>query len=91
MRSSRERGGVGIPEVAAGGATTVARRQVRPQITCALQAAVTQRPGHDLAGASAQGHPQPELLRFTTDKAPKFVQFEHVAVLSGQKRVHEGG
>ena len=38
---------------------------------------------HDLAGSSAQGHPQPERLRLALHEAPKLVEFEHVALLSG--------
>ena len=86
-----EGGGVSIPEVAASSSTSVAFRQRSPQITGALLAPVTQGPGDDLAGAAAQGHPEPELAGFAAHKAPEFVEFEHVAVFSGQERVHEGG
>ena len=85
-----ERRGVGIPVVAAGGAPTVAQRQVRPQVARALQAAISQRPGHDLAGATAKRHPQPKRLCFAAHEAPKFIEFEHVALFARQQRVHEG-
>ena len=86
-----KRGGVGIPIVAAGRTMPVRFGQGSPQIARALQAAISQRPGHDLAGASAERHPQPQRMSFRTDEAPKFIEFEHVAFLAGQERVHEGG
>ena len=81
---------VSIPIVATGGTIPVALGQGSPQITGALQTAVTQRPADNLAGAAAQGHPEPELAGFAADETPEFVQFEHVAVFSGQERIHEG-
>ena len=84
-----ERGGVSIPVITAGGAVPVALGQRGPQVTGALQAPVTKGPAHDLAGASAQRHPQPERLRLAAHETPEFVQFEHVTVLAGQERVHE--
>ena len=91
MVSLWERGGVGIPEVAAGRTSTVARWQVCPQITGTLQAAVTQCPSDDLAGTTTKGHPQPQGVGFAAHEAPEFIEFEHVTALAGQERVHEGG
>ena len=87
MGAGRERRRVGFPEVAAGSASLVVGGQRRSQIICALQAAVSQRVSDDLAGAAAKRHPQPERLRFAADKAPEFIEFEHVARLAGQQRV----
>ena len=91
MRSRWKGGTVRGPEITAGGAATVGFGQRGPQLRRALFAAISQRPGHDLPGASAKGNPQPKRLRLGTDKAPEFIEFQHVAPLAGQERVYEGG
>ena len=82
---------VSLPEIAARGATPLAFGQCRVEVTRTLQTPVAERPSHDLARSPAQRHPEPKLAGFAADKAPEFIQFEHVAVLAGQQRVHEGG
>ena len=90
VRSRREGGG-GFPEVAARGVPPVILGQAGAQIAGALLAAVTQRLGDDLAGSSAEGHPQPERLDLALPEAPEFVECEHVTLLRGQERGGEGG
>ena len=85
-----ESGGIGVPVVAAGSTSPVALGQRGAQIIGTLLAAVAQRPAHDLAGSSTQRHPQPERLRLAAHVAPEFIQLQHVPVLGGQERVHEG-
>ena len=84
-----ERGGVSLPEVAAGGAAPVALGQGGTQIRRTLLAAVAEGLGDDLAGSSTQRHPEPKLASLAAHEAPKLVEFKHVAVFSGQERVHK--
>ena len=74
MRVSGKRRDVGIPVVAASAAVSVAWCQRGPQVAGALQASVAQGPADDLAGAATEGHPEPKLAGFATDKTPEFVR-----------------
>ena len=80
---------VGAPMIAARGTTPVRGWQAGPQVGRAPLAAVAQTPGYDLTRATAQGYPQPERLRFCLHETPEFIEFEHVAALAGQERVHK--
>ena len=91
MGSAWKRRGAGFPVVAAGCAILITLGQRRPQVTRTLQATVAQGVGHNLAGSSAKGHPQPERLGLGSYKAPEFIQFQPVALFARQQRVHEGG
>ena len=91
VRSGWKSGLVGAPKIAARGTTPPARRQGGAQVRCALFAAVPQTPSHDLAGSSTKSHPEPEGLGFGAHKAPEFIELKHVAAMTGQQRVHEGG
>ena len=81
---------VSIPEVAPRGAAAIIPGNGCLQVAGALQTSIPKRPAHDLARSSAKGYPQPELAGFAADKAPEFIEFKHIAVFSGQQRVHEG-
>ena len=91
MRARGKGRPVGFPQITAAGAAAVSFGQSRAQVRRTLFTAVAERPGHDLAGSSAKGYPQPERLRFAVYKAPEFVELEHVTFLAGQQRVRESG
>ena len=91
MRALGKGRSVRLPLIAAGGTAAVILGQGGSQVRRALCAAVPERPGDDLAGSAAKGHPQPERLRLALHEAPKLVEFEHVALLAGQERVRVSG
>ena len=74
MGFGRKRRGVGFPVVATGGAPAVILGQRGLKIAGTGQTSVAQGPGHDLAGSSTKGHPQPELAGFAAHETPEFVQ-----------------
>ena len=43
--------------------------------------------GDHLTGLTAEGDPHPARVSLRADKAPKLVEFEHIALLGGQKRL----
>jgi hypothetical protein len=77
----------GEPEVAATGATTIVGRDAHPQGAGALRRAISHEESDDLAGLPTQGNPHPALVGFGADKAPEFVQLQHVAFFGGQQRL----
>ena len=57
----------------------VRERDARPQQAGSGVIARTQRVGHDLASASAQGQPKPDhTASAMANEAPQFIQFQHV-------------
>ena len=87
MRAPRKRFFVGQPEVAARGAAAVIGRDARTQSPGAVRRAVAHKIGDDLPRLPAEGNPEPTRIGFGADKAPKFVEFEHVTRLGRQKGV----
>ena len=78
---------VGQPEVAARGPAMVLGREALAQGASTLGRTIPDKVRHNLAGLAAKCDPDPAHVGFAADKAPKFVQFQHVAGLGSQKRV----
>ncbi len=77
---------VSQPPVAAGRAAAVVGRDALAQSTGTVGRAVPDEVGDHLAGLAAKGDPHPARVCLEANKAPKFVEFEHVAFFGRQKR-----
>ena len=75
------------PKVTAGGTAAIIGWDALAQSTGAFSRTVADEVGNHLAGLAAKRNPNPAGVSLGTDKAPEFIQFQHVALFCGQKRV----
>jgi len=72
---------IGFPEVAEAPALPVAFRNPAPEPGAGLGRTVSDHKRYDLPGPSAEGHPEPPLIRSLSDICPAFVEFKDIVLL----------
>ncbi len=87
MRALWEHLIVGEPEVATCGTAAVRGWDACTQGAGAVGRTVAHEVRDDLAGLAAESDPHPAGVGFRANEAPEFIEFEHVALLGGQKRL----
>jgi len=73
VRLLRKDGAIGLPEIAEAVTTSISLRDLFPELATGLLAAIPDHKRHDLTSPTAQGCPEPPLIRAFGDEGPQFI------------------
>lgn len=77
------------PEIGEADPCAIGFRDGLPEALTGVLATIPNRIGHDLAGSTTQGNPNPHLLALLTDKGPQLIQFEYLTGLGRNQGLAE--
>jgi hypothetical protein len=78
-----------LPEVRIGTTPAIGGWDRIPQAPTRVRTVIPNDKGHNLAGATAQGRPQPLLVLARIDEGPHLIQFQNIAALFGRQRLRQ--